>query len=76
MHELGIVTHVAKTVEQIALENDITDAALTYSGILSASGVDAVHHHACHRFHSILPLAACLTLNQTCQQLPVRKCHS
>ena len=39
MHELGIVTHVAKTVEQIALENDITEVSSVVLQIGEVSGI-------------------------------------
>ena len=74
VYVLGIIRaplRFAGADELIGLENNVPDAALPYPGVLSASGVDPVHHHACHRLHAVLSLAARLALDQARQQLPV-----
>ena len=46
MHELGIIVHVAQTVEEVAQENEVTDIASVtleigeVSGIVDARNID------------------------------------
>lgn len=39
MHELGIIVHVAKTVEEVAQENEVTDIASVTLEIGEVSGI-------------------------------------
>ena len=47
------------------------DASLTDPRIFPAGGIHTVHHHACHGTHTVVALATCFALHQSCKQLSV-----
>jgi hypothetical protein len=60
---IGAALGFAGADELVGLEDDFPDAALAYSGVLAAGGVDPVHHHAGHGLHPIGSLPSGFTLN-------------
>ena len=67
--------HIACADELAGLQDDVADAPLPHARIFPAGSVHAVHHHARHRLHAVVTLAAGFTLDEPREEFSVGKCH-